>query len=84
MRIRLHYLICIWWMPGASPYAAGKAALNSLAKTWAIELAAQKIRVNVVSPGPDCQGNFRQNGNGPGGDGSGRRRNSRASTAWPT
>ena len=59
MRIRLHYLICIWWMPGASPYAAGKAALNSLAKTSAIELAAQKIRVNVVSPGPDCQGNFR-------------------------
>jgi len=39
-------------MPGASIYAAGKAALNSLAKTLAIELAAQKIRVNVVSPGP--------------------------------
>jgi NAD(P)-dependent dehydrogenase (short-subunit alcohol dehydrogenase family) len=39
-------------MPGASIYAAGKAALNSLAKTLAIELAAKKIRVNVVSPGP--------------------------------
>ncbi|MFN2475195.1 MAG: SDR family oxidoreductase [Chthoniobacterales bacterium] len=39
-------------MPGASIYAAGKAALNSLAKTLAIELAARKIRVNVVSPGP--------------------------------
>ncbi len=39
-------------MPGASIYAAGKAALNSLAKTLAIELAGKKIRVNVVSPGP--------------------------------
>ncbi|MGI8430833.1 MAG: SDR family oxidoreductase [Chthoniobacterales bacterium] len=39
-------------MPGASIYAAGKAALNSLAKTLAMELASKKIRVNVVSPGP--------------------------------
>ncbi len=39
-------------MPGASIYAAGKAALISLAKTFAIELASKKIRVNVVSPGP--------------------------------
>jgi NAD(P)-dependent dehydrogenase (short-subunit alcohol dehydrogenase family) len=39
-------------MPGASIYAAGKAALNNLAKTLAIELASRKIRVNVVSPGP--------------------------------
>ena len=39
-------------MPGASIYAAGKAALNSLAKTFAVELAGRKIRVNVVSPGP--------------------------------
>ena len=39
-------------MPGASIYAAGKAALNSLARTLAIELASKKIRVNVVSPGP--------------------------------
>lgn len=39
-------------MPGASIYAAGKAALNSLAKTLAIELAPRRIRFNVVSPGP--------------------------------
>ncbi len=39
-------------LPGASIYAAGKAALNSLAKTFAIELAGKKIRVNVISPGP--------------------------------
>ncbi len=39
-------------MPGASIYAAGKAALNSMAKTLAIELAGRRIRVNVISPGP--------------------------------
>ena len=39
-------------LPGASIYAAGKAALNSLAKTLAIELAVQCIRVNIISPGP--------------------------------
>ena len=39
-------------MPGASIYAAGKAALNSLAKTLAIELADRRIRINVISPGP--------------------------------
>lgn len=39
-------------MPGASIYSAGKAALNSLARTLAIELVSRKIRVNVVSPGP--------------------------------
>jgi len=39
-------------LPGASIYAAGKAALNSLAKTLAIELGARRIRVNVISPGP--------------------------------
>jgi NAD(P)-dependent dehydrogenase (short-subunit alcohol dehydrogenase family) len=32
-------------------YAAIKAALRSLARTWASELRDRKIRVNVVSPG---------------------------------
>jgi NAD(P)-dependent dehydrogenase (short-subunit alcohol dehydrogenase family) len=35
-----------------SDYAASKAALNSTAKTAALELAPRKIRVNIVSPGP--------------------------------
>jgi NAD(P)-dependent dehydrogenase (short-subunit alcohol dehydrogenase family) len=38
--------------PGSSVYSASKAALNRLMKTAAVELAARKIRVNAVSPGP--------------------------------
>lgn len=38
--------------PQSSVYQASKAALNSIAKTAAAELAARKIRVNTVSPGP--------------------------------
>jgi NAD(P)-dependent dehydrogenase (short-subunit alcohol dehydrogenase family) len=38
-------------MPGNSAYGASKAALIHLAKTLAVELAAQKIRVNTISPG---------------------------------
>jgi NAD(P)-dependent dehydrogenase (short-subunit alcohol dehydrogenase family) len=37
---------------GASAYAATKAALRSLARTTAAELAARGIRVNTVAPGP--------------------------------
>jgi NAD(P)-dependent dehydrogenase (short-subunit alcohol dehydrogenase family) len=35
-----------------SPYAAGKAALRSIARGLARELLPRKIRVNAVSPGP--------------------------------
>ncbi len=38
--------------PQSSIYQASKAALNSIAKTAAAELASRKIRVNTVSPGP--------------------------------
>ncbi|MFC6100261.1 glucose 1-dehydrogenase [Olivibacter domesticus] len=38
--------------PNSSIYQASKAALNSIAKTAAAELAPRKIRVNIVSPGP--------------------------------
>ena len=37
-------------MPGRSQYAATKAALVSLARSWAAELAPQGVTVNVVSP----------------------------------
>lgn len=35
-----------------SVYAATKAGMIGLARTWALELAAQGITVNVVAPGP--------------------------------
>lgn len=37
--------------PGASIYAASKAAIRSLGRSWAAELLDRKIRVNVVAPG---------------------------------
>jgi NAD(P)-dependent dehydrogenase (short-subunit alcohol dehydrogenase family) len=37
-------------VPGRSQYAASKAALVALAKSWAAELLARGITVNVVAP----------------------------------
>ena len=39
-------------MPNTTVYAASKAALNSLTRTAAYELAPKGIRVNAVCPGP--------------------------------
>jgi NAD(P)-dependent dehydrogenase (short-subunit alcohol dehydrogenase family) len=39
-------------MPGSSAYAASKAALRSLVRVAASELADAGVRVNAVSPGP--------------------------------
>ncbi|MBK1659319.1 SDR family NAD(P)-dependent oxidoreductase [Paracraurococcus ruber] len=36
--------------PGRSQYAAGKAALVAMARSWAVELLPRRITVNVVSP----------------------------------
>ncbi len=38
-------------MPGLGVYAGSKAALRSFARSWAVELAERRIRVNVLSPG---------------------------------
>lgn len=38
-------------MPGLAVYAGGKAALDALTRTAALELGPQQIRINNVSPG---------------------------------
>jgi NAD(P)-dependent dehydrogenase (short-subunit alcohol dehydrogenase family) len=39
-------------VPGGSIYGATKAAVESLTKSWAVELAPKGVRVNAVCPGP--------------------------------
>lgn len=39
-------------LEGHAVYAASKAAVEAFARSWALELKDQRIRVNVVSPGP--------------------------------
>ncbi|MHB6908665.1 SDR family oxidoreductase [Streptomyces sp. DB-54] len=39
-------------LPETSVYAAGKAALRSMARSFSRELLSREIRVNAVSPGP--------------------------------
>lgn len=48
----LSSIVASTYKANSSIYQASKAALNSIAKTAAAELASRKIRVNIVSPGP--------------------------------
>ncbi|WP_114791254.1 SDR family oxidoreductase [Niabella yanshanensis] len=48
----LSSIVAATYHPNSSVYQASKAALNSIAKTAAAELASRNIRVNIISPGP--------------------------------
>ncbi len=48
----LSSIVASTYHPNSSVYQASKAALNSIAKTAAAELAPRNIRVNIISPGP--------------------------------
>lgn len=41
-----------WRLPGASAYAASKAAVSHLTRTAAREYIAEGVRINAISPGP--------------------------------
>ncbi len=45
-------VVAIKGMPGASVYAATKAAVRSLARSWTAEIPVENVRFNVLSPGP--------------------------------
>ena len=47
--------------PKRTAYSAAKAGVIGMTRTWALELAAAGITVNVVSPGPTATEMFRRN-----------------------
>jgi NAD(P)-dependent dehydrogenase (short-subunit alcohol dehydrogenase family) len=50
--------------PGRTSYGAAKAGVMGMTRTWALELAADGITANVVSPGPIATEMFLTNNDG--------------------
>jgi NAD(P)-dependent dehydrogenase (short-subunit alcohol dehydrogenase family) len=54
--VNVSTMVAVLGMPGSSAYAATKAALASLTRTWAGEFASFGVRVNTVTVGPTQTG----------------------------
>jgi NAD(P)-dependent dehydrogenase (short-subunit alcohol dehydrogenase family) len=52
-------------LPGGAHYGATKAALESLTRSWALELAPHGVRVNSIAPGPTETPGFEKLGPSP-------------------
>ncbi len=58
--VNISSLVSLGWRDRTA-YAAAKAAINSMTRTWALELAGTGITVNGVAPGPVATELFREN-----------------------
>ncbi len=58
--VNISSLVSLGWRDRTA-YAAAKAAINSMTRTWALELGGSGITVNGVAPGPVATELFREN-----------------------